>query len=236
MRGTAAAASPGDRERVTGLVLAGGRGSRMGGTDKGLLDFGGQPVAQHVLRRLQPQVDASIISANRHLDRYRAMGVPVVEDAASGEPGFDGPLAGVLAGLRICQTPWLACVPCDAPWFPTDLVDRLMHAATSGGRRASVAVRGEARGASVEPAFCLLHRDQAGALARALDDGTRKWQVWLDAIGAAHAVFSAATTQSPPRLDADPFANLNTPADWAQARPPNASDSGGPALLGRNRS
>jgi len=189
----------------------------MGGTDKGLLDFGGQPVVQHVLLRLQPQVGGVIISANRNIERYRAIGVPVVPDASDGEPRFDGPLAGVLAGLRICQTPWLACVPCDAPWFPTDLVDRLLRAAGAAGRPAALAVQSTPAGLSIEPAFCLVHRDQAEPLAAALARGLHKWQAWLEAIGAAQAVFDmpAAVAQL---LGSDPFANLNTPHDWARAR------------------
>src|SRR5580658_1275779 len=104
---------------ITGLVLAGGRGSRMGGIDKGLQAHHGVPLAQHALRRLAPQVATTMLSANRNLETYAAMGVPVWSDETA---DFSGPLAGMLAGLNHCGTEYLATVPCDAPDFPLDLV------------------------------------------------------------------------------------------------------------------
>ena len=106
---------------ITGLILAGGRGSRMGGVDKGLQGFRGQPLALHVLRRLQPQVGSVMISANRNLAAYEAFGVPVWPD---GLADHAGPLAGFLIGLEHCTTPWLLTVPCDSPRFPADLAGR----------------------------------------------------------------------------------------------------------------
>src|SRR3954467_2445754 len=107
-----------DRAHITGLVLAGGRGSRMGGVDKGLQLHLGEPLARHALDRIAPQVGPRMISANRNLDAYRAMGVPVWPDAVS---DYAGPLAGLLAGLQHADTPWLVTVPCDSPDFPDDL-------------------------------------------------------------------------------------------------------------------
>lgn len=226
---------------VTGLVLAGGRGSRMGGVDKGLLEWHGAPVAQQVLERLRPQVSTLLISANRNLDRYRAMGVPVLTDDPAGitsanggaasastetAPRFDGPLAGVLAGLRACTTPWLACVPCDAPLFPHDLVARLMQSARAQQRPAAVVVRARHSAQHdtkslpvevlMEPAFCLLRRELAGRLAATLAAGERRWQAWLADCGAAEVVFDAHAA-TPGSDAADPFGNLNTPQDWARA-------------------
>src|SRR5947209_14549865 len=113
------------RDDITGLVLAGGRGSRMGGVDKGLQPHRGMPLAMQALLRLAPQVGALMINANRNLGAYESMGVPVWPDAL---PDYAGPLAGFLAGLERCETPYLVTVPCDSPLFPPDLVERLLAA------------------------------------------------------------------------------------------------------------
>jgi molybdenum cofactor guanylyltransferase len=110
-----------NKDEITGIVLAGGRGSRMGGVDKGLQNHQGVPLALHALLRLQPQVGELMINANRNLGAYESMGVPVWPDAQS---DFPGPLAGVLVGLERCETPYLVTVPCDTPNFPLDLVPR----------------------------------------------------------------------------------------------------------------
>ncbi len=107
---------------ISGLILAGGRGSRMGGIDKGLQLHLGVPLAQHALNRLRPQVGALHAQCQSQPAHYRAMGVPVWPDEM---PGFPGPLAGMLAGLTHCLTPYLVTVPCDSPNFPSDLVARL---------------------------------------------------------------------------------------------------------------
>ncbi|WP_110689320.1 molybdenum cofactor guanylyltransferase MobA [Salinicola endophyticus] len=111
---------------ITGVVLAGGRGQRMGGEDKGWVELARRPLIEHVLTRLRPQVGALVISANRHLPRYRGYGVPVVADS---EPDFPGPLAGALAAMRVASTPWLLLAPVDTPWLPRDLCRRLAQAA-----------------------------------------------------------------------------------------------------------
>ena len=109
---------------VTGLILAGGRGSRMGGVDKGLQNFNGMPLALHTLLRLQPQVGEVMINANRNLAAYESFGVPVWPDVLA---DYAGPLAGFLTGLERCETRWLVTVPCDTPLFPLDLVERLLR-------------------------------------------------------------------------------------------------------------
>ena len=111
--------------QITGIILAGGRGSRMGGVDKGLQLFNGTTLIQHAIHRLQPQVGQLLINANRHLEMYQALGLPVLADDLA---DFAGPLAGFLVGLTHCQTPYLVTAPCDTPCFPTDLVDRLATA------------------------------------------------------------------------------------------------------------
>lgn len=183
-----------NREEITGLVLAGGRGSRMGGIDKGLVEFNGRTLVERVIGRLRPQVDSLMISANRNVDAYRAFGFPVLLDAADGLEAFPGPLAGLLAGLRAASTAWLASVPCDAPFLPLDLVNRLV--ASLAGSRAAMACVGD----RAEPVFCLVHVDLAGDLASALANGERRAEAWLRSVGAAPAVF----------LQAEQFANLNT--------------------------
>ena len=110
---------------ITGLVLAGGRGSRMGGVDKGLQNFQGMPLALHALMRLAPQVGETMVNANRNLSAYEAFGSPVWPDTLSDHAG---PLAGFLTGLERCETPYLLTVPCDTPWFPADLAERMAQA------------------------------------------------------------------------------------------------------------
>jgi molybdenum cofactor guanylyltransferase len=186
--------SPPNPDEVTGLVLAGGRAARMGGIDKGLVDFRGRPLVAAVIERLRPQVGQLLLSANRNLDRYRAFGFPVLLDAVEGLEPFPGPLAGMLAGLRAARTPWLAVAPCDAPFLPVDLVSHLADAL--GAEHAAVAYVGE----TMEPMFCLLHADLSAELAAALEHGERRAEAWLRGIGAAPALF----------LVPDGFANLNT--------------------------
>ena len=120
--GTPVALAP---EQITGLILAGGRGSRMGGVDKGLQNHHGMPLAMHALLRLAPQVGGVMVNANRNLGAYESLGVPVWPDVL---PDYPGPLAGLLTGLERCETPYLVTVPCDTPHFPADLVARLARA------------------------------------------------------------------------------------------------------------
>ena len=119
-------------EEITGLILAGGRGTRMGGVDKGLQNFNGMPLALHTLLRLQLQVGQVMINANRNLAAYESFGVPVWPDVLA---DYAGPLAGFLTGLERCETPYLVTVPCDTPRFPLDLVPRLAEALDARARR-----------------------------------------------------------------------------------------------------
>ncbi|KVV37073.1 molybdenum cofactor guanylyltransferase [Burkholderia territorii] len=171
-----ASASP----SVTGLLLAGGRATRMDGADKGLQLLDGTPLALHVLRRLSPQVDETLISANRNADRYAELGAPfdarIVPDDT---PDFPGPLAGLLAGMRAARAPLLACSPCDTPYLPTDLVARL-HAALDAHRAdIAMAVSVDAqRARSPQPTFALLRTSLAADLAARLAAGERKVRAW----------------------------------------------------------
>jgi molybdopterin-guanine dinucleotide biosynthesis protein A len=185
---------------ITGLILAGGQGSRLGGIDKGLQHFAGRPLVQHALLRLTPQVGRVMISANRNLASYRALGVPVWPDEPS-SGGYEGPLAGFLAGLQHCETPYLVTVPCDCPHFPADLVKALAQA------DADIAIAATRHGTEIklEPAFCLMKRELADSLLRYLQTGQRKIERWTAQHRRAEVVFD----------DAAAFFNINTPDDLA---------------------
>jgi len=167
---------------VTGVVLAGGRGRRMGGADKGLVAIAGRPMVERVLDALRPQVGPVLISANRHLERYAAFGHSVVPDIW---PGYPGPLAGVLAALRRLETEFAVTVPCDAPLLPPDLVARLFEACLDSGADGAVVHDGARR----QPAFMLLRATVAPSLEDFLADGGRRAGAWLERLAVADAPF-----------------------------------------------
>jgi len=193
---------------ITGLILAGGRGSRMGGVDKGLQTLHGQPLALHALQRLRSQrgISAVLISANRHLAQYRQFGVPVWPDEV---PDHAGPLAGFLTGLAHCTTPLLLTVPCDTPLFPPDLAARLaaaLHQANADIAMARAPDPDEPPGSPLrnQPAFCLLRTTLAPNLAAFLAEGGRKIGAWT----ARQRTVTVAFDQ--PGDDRNAFRNLNT--------------------------
>lgn len=157
---------PRGRDDITGLVLAGGLGTRMQGRDKGLIELGGSTMIERVVERLRPQVGPLLISANRNLSRYRELELPVLEDPAAVR--HCGPLAGLLAGLTAATTSWLAVVPCDAPRLPADLVARLASALERGDLLALAS-----DGVREQPLFCLLSRSMEPDLAAWLAAGKR---------------------------------------------------------------
>lgn len=185
------------REDITGLVLAGGQGSRMGGVDKGLQNHMGMPLALHALMRLQPQVGSTMISANRNLGAYEAMGVPVWPDPVG---GYAGPLAGLLAGLEQADTGWLVTVPCDTPHFPLDLVERLAMGAQAQDAEIAMPTILEAGQWRAQPVFCLLRTSLLESLVAFLQAGERKIDRWT----AQHR------TVEVPFDDAGAFFNANT--------------------------
>jgi molybdopterin-guanine dinucleotide biosynthesis protein A len=196
-------------EQITGLVLAGGRASRMGGVDKGLQPYQGLPLALHAMLRLAPQVGQTMINANRNLAAYESMGAPVWPDAMTDYPG---PLAGVLAGLEHCETPYLATVPCDSPHFPTDLVARLAAALSQENAQiAMAATRGADSGLQVQPVFCLISTNLLASLMTFLQTGERKIDRWTQRHPCATVVFE----------DAQAFANANTAAELQALQHPN---------------
>ena len=191
---------------ITGIILAGGRGSRMGGVDKGLQNFNGMPLALHTLMRLAPQVAEVMVNANRNLSAYESLGVSVWPDASA---DFAGPLAGFLAGFEHCETPYLLTVPCDSPRFPLDLAQRLgdtlvaanadiaMAAAPETNAQGDVQVR-------TQPVFCLLRRELLESLVRFTHNGGRKIDAWT---AQHHTVVVPFDTATDDRLA---FCNVNT--------------------------
>ena len=169
-----------DSQDIAGLVLAGGRGSRMGGVDKGLQAFRGVPLVLHTLLRLQMQVGAVMVNANRNLATYESFGVPVWPDADS---DYAGPLSGFLTGLKRCETPWLVTVPCDTPLFPQDLVRRLADAAEREQAQIAIAAAPETSDDGgtrlrAQPVFCLLRVELLESLVRFTQAGGRKIDTW----------------------------------------------------------
>ena len=165
---------------ITGLLLAGGRGSRMGGVDKGLQHFNGEALAMHAVRRLEPQVGTVMINANRSFADYAAFGVPVWADSLADYPG---PLAGFLTGLEHCATPYLLTVPCDTPHFPLDLAARLAVALAADDAEIAMASAPETEGDAApvlrpQPVFCLLRTSLRESLLRFTEAGGRKIQAW----------------------------------------------------------
>lgn len=186
---------------VAAVVLAGGRGRRMGGSDKGLVDFGGTPLIAAVIARLEAQVDELVINANRNLERYAQFGHRVVPDLRK---DFPGPLAGLEAGVAATSSPLVLSVPCDAPFLPADLVLRLTGPIVADAADATVASAGGRR----QPVFCAFRRSCAGSLAHFLDGGGRKVDDWLAGLPrVAEVTFDQAEC----------FANVNDTAELAAA-------------------
>lgn len=181
---------------ISGVILAGGRGMRMGGEDKGLMPIGGITLYQYVLARLRPQVSSIAISANRNQARYQASGLPVIGDLT---PDFSGPLAGMLAGLEQATSEWVAFVPCDVPDFPTTLIEQFwLQKSTSLATYASDGERDH-------PTLALLHTSLAPKLADYLAQGKCKLMLFLESIGAQQVIFKGQQSA---------FHNLNTPEDF----------------------
>ncbi len=164
-----------DKNSITGLILAGGRGSRMGGVDKGLQNYQGIPLAMHALLRLSPQVGEIMINANRNLAAYESMGVPVWPDASS---DFAGPLAGFAAGLERCETPYMLTVPCDSPKFPDDLAQRLAQALEAEDADIAMVATLEQGELRTQPVFCLMKTELMASLVGFILAGQRKIDKW----------------------------------------------------------
>jgi len=165
---------------ITGLILAGGRGARMGGVDKGLQNFNGTPLTLHTLMRLQMQDGATLselmVVANRNLSAYESFGVQVWPDSTD---GFAGPLAGFLTGLERCETDLLLTVPCDSPLFPLNLTQRLLDALIAEDAEIAVAAAKEEDGSvRAQPVFCLMRVSLLESLVKFMQTGGRKIDAW----------------------------------------------------------
>ena len=185
------------KESISGLLLAGGRATRMGQVDKGLQPFGASTLAAQVLARLRPQVAMLAINANRNLDSYAAFGLPVWPDDT---PGYLGPLAGLETGLRRCATPHLLTAPCDSPFLPPDLAERLGAALETDDADLAVAVTIEDGRRQAHPVFCLMKAGVLPVLSRYLAGGGRRMDGWHGEVKVAEVVFD----------DAGAFRNINT--------------------------
>ncbi|MGQ0546360.1 MAG: molybdenum cofactor guanylyltransferase MobA [Betaproteobacteria bacterium] len=180
---------------VSGIVLAGGLGRRMGGVDKGLQPLRGKPMVRWVLERLAPQVDEVLINANQNLEAYAAMGYRVVPDDIA---GFAGPLAGLHAGMKAAAHPLVATVPCDSPFLPMDLIQRLQQGLKSNDLAVAKT------GAQPHPVFALVKRQCRESLEAFLAQGGRKIDAWYASLKVVEVSFDD---------EADAFRNINTPEE-----------------------
>jgi molybdopterin-guanine dinucleotide biosynthesis protein A len=182
------------KQKITGVILAGGLGRRMGGIDKGLQELRGRPMVAWVVERLAPQVDELLINANQNGERYAAFGYSVVPDQI---PDFAGPLAGLHAALSAATHPLVATAPCDSPFLPPDLVFRLFSALTAADADLAVARTFD----QPHPVFCLCKRDVLPHLNEFLTGGGRKIDRWYATLKVVEVAFDD---------EAEAFENINT--------------------------
>ncbi len=203
-----------ERAKITGVILAGGRGRRMGGQDKGLIRFRGSPLASYALEALDSVAAHILINANRNREAYARFGYPVVSDRTD---SFDGPLAGLLSAMRAAETPYVLTVPCDSPLVTGQLLERLCRTMQETGAELCAAHDGE----RLHPVFLLAERCLADSLDRYLAKGQRKIDLWFEQHRLALADFS-----DHPEL----FANINTPEELAALE--NTISTGATAPIG----
>jgi molybdopterin-guanine dinucleotide biosynthesis protein A len=191
---------------ITGVVLAGGLGRRMGGVDKGLRPLHGRPMVAAVIERFAPQVNELLINANQNIEIYSQFGYRVVPDVIG---GYAGPLAGLHAALTAATHPLVATAPCDSPFLPTDVVARLHEAMLANQAQLAVAKTGE----QAHPVFCLCQRDILPHLEQFLASGGRKIDLWYATLRVVEVGFDDV---------ADAFSNINSPQELAafEATPP----------------
>jgi len=189
-----------EASNITGLILAGGKARRLNGQDKGLIPLGNQRLVEYAVTRLRPQLDEILINANRNPDSYRQLGYPIIADTL---PDFAGPLAGLLTGLQHMTHDWLVSVPCDNPWLPANLVEKLREGIKQQACPLAVA-RCDGR---LQAVYCLVHRSLQASLIDYLGQGQHKVQGWIQQ--QAHCVVDFA--------DGREFENINTPEELAKA-------------------
>lgn len=186
---------------ISAVILAGGKGRRMGGVDKGLQRFRGRSLIEWVIERLQPQVTEILINANQNQDRYADYGYQVISDLV---PDYAGPLAGFHSALSAAANDLVLTVPCDSPFMPEDLADRLERALASASMDIAVARTGE----QAHPVFCLLRRSLLPHLSRYLSQGGRKIDAWYADLNVVEVAFDDKP---------DAFGNFNTLAELTAA-------------------
>ncbi len=191
--------NPAPATPVTGIVLAGGLGRRMGGVDKGLRELRGQPMVGWVIERFAPQVDELLINANQNADVYARFGHRVIADVIG---GYAGPLAGLHAGLAAAANPLVATAPCDSPFLPLNVVARLYAALNAKNAQLAVAKTGD----QAHPVFCLCRRDVRPHLEQFLAAGGRKIDAWYATLAVVEVAFDDV---------ADAFSNINSPQELA---------------------
>ena len=179
---------------VTGVILAGGQGRRMGGVDKGLKVLRGKPMVAWVIERFAPQVDEVLINANQNLERYAALGHRVIPDEIA---GYAGPLAGLHRGLTEAAHALVATVPCDSPFLPSDLIQRLRGAIDNTKSDVAVAKTGD----QPHPVFCLCRKSVLPGLTKFLAGGGRKIDAWYASLKVVEVAFDD---------QAAAFSNINT--------------------------
>ncbi|HEY9447547.1 MAG TPA: molybdenum cofactor guanylyltransferase MobA [Burkholderiales bacterium] len=179
---------------ITGVVLAGGQGRRMGGVDKGLKLLRGKPMVQWVIERFAPQVDEVLINANQNIDAYGRFGYPVIPDKIA---GYAGPLAGLHRGLSAARNSLVVTSPCDSPFLPLDLVARLRYALVEQDAELAVARTGD----QAHPVFSLCRRSVLPGLTEFLENGGRKIDAWYSALRVIEVTFDD---------QAAAFSNINT--------------------------
>jgi len=185
------------RNDITAIILAGGKGRRMGGLDKGLIEYQGRSLVSHVIERLQPQVGSMLINANRNLETYQRYGFPVIEDSL---PDYQGPLAGFAAGLQAASTDFVLVVPCDGPHLPHNLVSRMIKALQRESADISVAHDGE----RLQSVYALMNQGVLPSLQACIQSGHRRVDAWYASEKTALTDFSD-TPES--------FFNVNYPED-----------------------
>lgn len=179
---------------ISSIILAGGRATRMGGVDKGLVLLQNKPLVAHVIDRLKPQVDEILINANREISQYQAFNLPVLQDE---QPDFIGPLAGFYAGLQHAKNAFLLTVPCDSPLLPLNLATRLMQTLNTHDAQIAVATSdGDAH-----PVFCLCKKEVLPSLQSFIAQGGRKVSAWQKSLRYVEEDFTDCS---------DAFVNLNT--------------------------
>ena len=182
---------------ISAIILSGGRATRMGGVDKGLVKLQHQPFIQYVIDRLKPQVDQILINANREISQYQLLGLPVFQDE---QPNFIGPLAGFSLGLQHCRHDYLLTVPCDSPFIPANLSSRLMDGLEMKNAEIAVATSS----GFAHPVFCLMKQSVLPSLTAFITQGNRKVSLWQKSLAYTEVSFDDCD---------DAFVNVNTVED-----------------------